>query len=354
MCASARIKGHAKARGATMHEALCYQAADENQVRCNLCHHRCRIAEGKRGLCGVRQNQGGKLYSLVYGKIIAEQVDPIEKKPLYHFLPGSQAYSIGSVGCNFHCRHCQNFEISQAPRLGSGRIGGNDRTPAEIVAAAQAAGCSSIAYTYTEPTIFFEFAYDTAALAHQAGIKNVFVSNGYMSAEAAHRIAPLLDAVNIDLKAFTEKFYHEICGARLKPVLETIALMNSLGVWLEVTTLVIPGLNDSEQELAEIAAFVKGVGEEVPWHVSAFYPTYKLTDVPPTPVATLRRAREIGLQAGLRHVYEGNVPGEAGAHTTCPGCGAVVIARSGRGSVRNRLQQGRCPECGQRIEGVGL
>jgi pyruvate formate lyase activating enzyme len=302
----------------------------------------------------VRQNQEGRLYSLVYGKIIAEHVDPIEKKPLFHFLPGSKAYSIGTVGCNFRCKHCQNFEISQAPHLGSGRISGEPRTPDQIVAAARAADCQSIAYTYTEPTIFFEFAYDTAALAHQAGIKNVFVSNGYMSAEAAYRIAPLLDAVNIDLKAFTEKFYHEICGARLKPVLETIALMNSLGVWLEVTTLVIPGLNDSEQELAEIAAFVKGVGEEVPWHVSAFYPTYKLTDVPPTPVATLRRAREIGLQAGLRHVYEGNVPGEAGAHTTCPGCGAVVIARSGRDSVRNRLQQGRCPECGQRIEGVGL
>jgi pyruvate formate lyase activating enzyme len=337
-----------------MHETLFYQAADDNQVRCDLCHHHCRIAEGKRGLCGVRQNQAGKLYSLVYGKVIAAQVDPIEKKPLYHFLPGSRAYSIGTVGCNFRCRHCQNFEISQAPHRGSGRIGGEDRSPAEIVAAAQAAGCSAIAYTYTEPTIFFEFAYDTAIQARQAGIKNVFVSNGYMSAAAARRIAPLLDAVNIDLKAFTEKFYHEICGARLKPVLETIARMKSLGVWLEVTTLVIPGLNDSPQELAEIAGFVKGVGEEVPWHVSAFYPAYKLSDVPPTPVATVRRAREIGLQAGLRHVYEGNVPGEAGAHTTCPGCKAVVIARSGRGSVRNRLQQGRCPECGQRIEGVGL
>ncbi len=337
-----------------MHEALFYQATDDKQVRCDLCHHHCRIAEGKRGLCGVRQNQAGKLYSLVYGKVIAAQVDPIEKKPLYHFLPGSRAYSIGTVGCNFRCRHCQNFEISQAPHRGSDRIGGEDRSPAEIVAAAQAAGCSAIAYTYTEPTIFFEFAYDTAIQAHQAGIKNVFVSNGYMSAAAARRIGPLLDAVNIDLKAFTEKFYHEICGARLKPVLETIARMKSLGVWLEVTTLVIPGLNDSPQELAEIAGFVKGVGEEVPWHVSAFYPAYKLSDVPPTPVATVRRAREIGLQAGLRHVYEGNVPGEEGAHTTCPECKALVIARSGRGSVRNRLQQGRCPECGQRIAGVGL
>lgn len=337
-----------------MQEALFYEAADENQVRCDLCHHRCRIAEGKRGFCGVRQNQAGKLYSLVYGKIIAERVDPIEKKPLYHFLPGSQAYSIGTVGCNFRCRHCQNFEISQAPHQGSGRIGGKDRTPAEIVAAARAAGCSSIAYTYTEPTIFFEFACNTAILAHQAGIKNVFVSNGYMSAAAARRIAPLLDAVNIDLKAFTEKFYHKICGVRLKPVLKTIALMKSLGVWLEVTTLIIPGLNDGAQELAQIAGFVKGVGEEVPWHVSAFYPAYQLTNVPPTPPVTVRNAREIGLQAGLRHVYAGNVPGEAGAQTTCPGCGATVIERSGKGSVRNRLQSGRCPACGQTIAGVGL
>lgn len=337
-----------------MHEALFYEAADEKQVRCHLCRHRCRIAEGKRGLCGVRQNQEGRLYSLVYGKIIAEHVDPIEKKPLFHFLPGSKAYSIGTVGCNFRCKHCQNFEISQAPRLGSGRISGEPRTPDQIVAAARAADCQSIAYTYTEPTIFFEFAYDTMILAHRAGLKNVFVSNGYMGEAAARRIAPLLDAVNIDLKAFTEKFYREICGARLKPVLETIALMKALGVWLEVTTLVIPGLNDSAGELAEIAGFVKGVGEEVPWHVSAFFPVYQLTGVPPTPVATLRRARDIGLEAGLRYVYEGNVPGESGAHTTCPGCGAVVIARSGRGSVRNRLQQGRCPECGQRIEGVGL
>ena len=236
----------------------------------------------------------------------------------------------------------------------SGRIAGEDRTPEQIVKRAKEAGCRSIAYTYTEPTIFFEFAFDTAVLAHRRGLKNVFVSNGYMSAPAARRIAPVLDAINIDLKAFSEKFYKEVCGARLKPVLETIELMKSLGVWVEVTTLIIPGLNDSPAELADIAGFVKGVGADVPWHVSAFYPAYQLLDVPPTPVATLRRARDIGLEAGLRYVYEGNVPGEAGENTYCSACGAQVIRRSGLGLVRNRLQGGRCPECGQPIDGVGL
>jgi pyruvate formate lyase activating enzyme len=238
--------------------------------------------------------------------------------------------------------------------LRSGEIPGENRTPEQIVNRAKATGCQSIAYTYTEPTIFFEFACDTAVLAHRQGIKNVFVSNGYMSAAAARRIAPVLDAINIDLKAFTEKFYKEVCSARLKPVLETIELMKSLGVWVEVTTLVIPGMNDSPAELADIAGFVKSVGANVPWHVTAFYPAYQLLDAPPTPVASLRRARDIGLQAGLRYVYEGNVPSEAGEDTYCYGCGAVVIRRSGMGTVRNRLQNGRCPECGKAIDGVGL
>lgn len=337
-----------------MHEAAFYDAKGESKVRCHLCHHQCRIREGKRGICGVRQNRAGTLYSLVYGKIIAEHIDPIEKKPLFHFLPGSKAFSIGTVGCNFRCRHCQNFEISQHPHLRPGRITGEDRTPEQIVNRAKATGCQSIAYTYTEPTIFFEFAYDTAVLAHSQGIKNVFVSNGYMSAPAARRIAPCLDAINIDLKAFTENFYKEVCGARLKPVLETIELMKSLGVWVEVTTLVIPGLNDSAAELADIAGFVKSVGVDVPWHVSAFYPAYQLLDAPPTSVVTLRRAREIGLQGGLRYVYEGNVPGEAGENTYCHACGAAVIRRSGMGLVRNRLLKGHCPECGKTIDGVDL
>lgn len=337
-----------------MKEALLYESLDGNRVRCNLCNHRCKIQEGKRGICSVRENQDGKLYSLVYGKIIAEYIDPIEKKPLFNFLPGSRAFSIGTVGCNFRCKHCQNFDISQYPQEHRGKIIGQDRTPEQIVAAAKAAGCETIAYTYTEPTIFFEFAYDTAMLAQEEGIKNVFVSNGYMSSESAYQIAPYLDAINIDIKAFTDKFYKEICGVRLKPVLETIRLMKKLGVWVETTTLIIPGLNDKEDELRDIARFVKSVGTEVPWHVTQFYPTYKLMDRPLTPVDTLRRAREIGMEEGLHYVYEGNVPGEAGENTYCHDCGAVVIERSGFGFIRNHLQDGKCPGCGTKIDGVGM
>lgn len=337
-----------------MKEAMHYETLGENTVRCNLCNHRCKIREGKTGICAVRQNSGGKLYSLVYGKIIAAHVDPIEKKPLFHFLPGSRAFSIGTVGCNFHCKHCQNFDISQFPREHGGKIIGKNHLPEEIVAEAKNTSCETIAYTYNEPTIFYEFAYDTAVLAKKEGIKNVFVSNGYMSSEAAREIAPFLDGINIDLKAFSDKSYKEVCGARLAPVLETIELMRALGVWVEVTTLVIPALNDGMEELRQIARFVKKIGAEIPWHVTRFHPAYKFTDRPPTPVTTLRQAREIGLEEELRYVYEGNVLGEKGENTYCYVCGALLIERRGLQMVRNRLKQEMCPECGVKIDGVGL
>jgi len=337
-----------------MKEAMFYEAMADNTVRCNLCNHRCKIRDGKRGICGVRENREGKLTSLVYGKVIAEHIDPIEKKPLFHFLPGSKAFSIGTVGCNFHCKFCQNFDISQYPHSHKGGIVGRDRTPSEIVAAAKAAGCETIAYTYTEPTIFYEFALDTSVLAREAGIKNVFVSNGYMSPEAARHIAPYLDAANIDIKAFTTDFYKKLCGGQLEPVLETIRLLKALGVWVETTTLIIPGLNDGDDELRDIARFVKGVGAEIPWHVTQFYPTYELLDKPRTPVSTLRRARDIGKEEGLYYVYEGNVPGEGGENTYCHSCGALLIERYGLELIRNRLQNGSCPECGSVIKGVGM
>ncbi len=337
-----------------MKEAMFYTRLQKGEVRCNLCNHRCKIKEGETGICGVRENRDGKLYSLVYGKIIAEHIDPVEKKPLFNFLPGSRAFSIATVGCNFRCKHCQNFDISQYPHEHRGEIIGHDRTPEQIVAAAKGAGCETIAYTYTEPTIFYEFAYDTAILAQEEGIKNVFVSNGYMSAEAARQLAPYLDAINIDVKAFTDNSYKDLCGARLKPVLRTTQLMKELGVWVEVTTLIIPGLNDGDEELRDIARFVKGVGPEVPWHVTQFYPTYKLLDRPRTPVATLRRAREIGIKEGLHYVYEGNVPGEGGENTYCYACGAILIERYGLALIRNRLQDGKCPQCGTKIDGVGM
>jgi pyruvate formate lyase activating enzyme len=337
-----------------MKEAMFYTPLPEGEVRCNLCNHRCKIKEGKRGICGVRENRDGKLYSLVYGKVVAEHIDPIEKKPFFHFLPGSRAFSIGTVGCNFHCKHCQNFDISQHPQEHKGEIIGQGRTPKQIVTSAKAAGCETIAYTYTEPSIFYEFSYDIALLARKEGIKNVFVSNGYISSEAARQLAPYLDAINVDLKAFTDKFYKTVCGARLKPVLKTIQLMKELGVWVEVTTLIIPALNDGDQELRDIARFVKGVGSEVPWHVSQFYPAYKIVDRPPTPVATLRRAREIGMEEGLRYVYEGNVPGEGGENTYCYTCGSLLIERYGFGLRQNRIEEGKCPECGASIDGVGM
>ncbi len=336
-----------------MKPAMFFDVLDDSQVQCRLCAHQCRIKDGQRGICGVRENQGGTLYSLVYGQVIAEHVDPIEKKPLFNFLPGTRVFSIGTVGCNFHCSHCQNSDISQYPHENNGRIIGRARTPEQIVAGARDAGCASIAYTYTEPTVFYEFAYDTAVLAQEEGIKNVFVSNGYMSAEAAQKIASCLDAINIDLKSFSDKTYKKICGARLEPVLETIRLMKSLGVWVEVTTLVIPGLNDEEQELREIASFIRTVGREIPWHVGRFPPAHQLRDRPPTPPATLRRAREIGREAGLRYVYGGNLPGE-GEDSFCPDCGSPVVERYGLTLRHNRLQEGRCPDCGTALDGYFL
>jgi pyruvate formate lyase activating enzyme len=335
-----------------MKEAMFYESMTENRVRCNLCYHRCKIKERKRGICGVRENRGGKLYSLVYGKIIAEHIDPIEKKPLFNFLPGSMAFSIGTVGCNFRCKHCQNSDISQYHHEHGSEIIGQDRTPDQVVTAAKAAGCETIAYTYTEPTIFYEFAYDTAVLARKREIKNVFVSNGHISTEAARQIAPYLDAINVDLKAFTDKFYKEVCGARLNPVLETIRLMKALDVWVEVTTLIIPGLNDGEQELRDIARFVKSVGQEIPWHVSRFYPAYQLLDRPLTPAATLHRACEIGMEEGLRYVYEGNLPDKGGENTHCYACDALLIERYGLTLTQNRLQDGKCLGCGARIDGL--
>lgn len=335
-----------------MREAMLYEPMAENRVSCNLCNHRCKIQEGKRGVCGVRENRAGMLYSLVYGKIIAEHIDPIEKKPLFHFHPGSRAYSIGTVGCNFRCKHCQNYDISQYPHEHEGEIIGQGRTPEQIVAAAKTAGCETIAYTYTEPTIFYEFARDTAALAQKQGIKNVFVSNGYMSDEAACQIAPYIDAIDIDVKAFTDNFYKEICGARLEPVLDTIKLMKELGVWVEVTTLIIPGLNNGEQELRDVASFVRSIGPEVPWHVTQFYPAYKLRDRPPTRSSTIRRAREIGLAQGLRYVYAGNLVDTESENTHCYSCGTLLIQRSGMFVIQNRLRDGKCPECGTRIDGV--
>ena len=329
-----------------------YQPGKENEVICGLCNHHCHIKKGKRGICGVRENQEGKLYSLVYGRLVSENSDPIEKKPLFHFMPGSRSYSIATVGCNFHCLHCQNYEISQYPHLHGSEITGRERRAESVIEDAVQTDCASISYTYVEPTIFYEFAYDCSELARKRQLKNVFVSNGYMTPEVTRHLAPVLDGINIDIKAFTDDFYKKVCKARLQPVLDNVQLMHELGVWVEVTTLIIPGLNDSVEELRDLARFVKSVDPGIPWHVTAFYPTYKMLDREPTPVAILRKAREIGLEEGLRFVYEGNIPGEGGENTYCPSCGTELISRYGFSIRQNFMTDDRCGKCGEQIEGV--
>lgn len=335
-----------------MKKASFFRQGKDKLVICELCNHQCHIKESRRGLCGVRENRDGTLYSLVYGKLVSEHIDPIEKKPLFHLLPGSSSYSISTVGCNFQCEHCQNYQISQYPHIQGAEILGQARTPEEVVHAVERSGCESISYTYVEPTIFYEFAYDCAVLAHKRGIKNIFVSNGYMSTPVTRQLAPVLDGINIDIKAFTEKFYRQVCKARLAPVLENVRLMHELGVWVEVTTLVIPGWNDSSEELRDIAKFIKEVDPAIPWHVSAFFPTFKMLDRPPTPASSIRQARDIGLQEGLRFVYVGNVSGQGGESTYCPSCGEEIINRRGYLVGEMNLANGRCKTCNERIEGV--
>jgi pyruvate formate lyase activating enzyme len=331
-------------------EALLYEKISGGRAHCRLCNHQCIVNQGKRGLCGVRENRDGVLYSLVYGAIVSENIDPIEKKPLFHVHPGSRSFSIAAVGCNFKCEFCQNYSISQMPRE-TGGIAGRETSPADVVERALRTGSKTIAYTYTEPTIYFEFALDTARLAHERGIKNVFVTNGYMSIEAIETIAPYLDAANVDLKSYREEFYRDYCGARLGPVLESLRKMKELGVWIEVTTLIIPDLNDGREELEEIAGFVFSLGADTPWHVSRFHPQYRMTDTPPTAGGVLRRAMQIGLDAGLKYVYVGNIPGE-GENTFCRKCGKLLIERFGF-SIKSMVLQGNaCPDCGSVLEGI--
>jgi pyruvate formate lyase activating enzyme len=327
-----------------------YNKLKGNVVHCHLCSHRCTIREGKRGICGVRENKDGTLYSLVYGKVVARHVDPIEKKPLFNFLPSSSAYSIATVGCNFRCENCQNWEISQSPKP-QRLIAGEDVSPEEVVRAAKRLGCESIAYTYTEPVIFMEYAYDAAKLAVENGIKNVFVTNGYVTKEALEEVAPYLHAANIDLKSFSDQFYRKNCGARLEPVLDAIQLHKKLGIWIEITTLIVPGLNDSEENLTKIAEFIRDLDPGIPWHISRFYPAYQLIDLPPTPVETLRKARQIGSKVGLRYIYQGNVPGE-GENTYCYECGELLIERYGYRIIKNRIADSVCPGCSVKIDGL--
>lgn len=337
-------------------EACLYEQMDDHSVQCHLCNHRCTIKPGRRGICHVRENQKGQLQTLVYGRVIARNVDPIEKKPLFHMMPGSRSYSIATVGCNFRCRFCQNSDIAQMPADRDGMVMGTACSPEEIVNDALRNGCRSIAYTYTEPTVYFELALETARLAHQQGVKNVFVTNGYMTHEALELIGPYLDGANVDLKAFNDKFYKSQCSARLEPVKESLRILKKMGVMVEVTTLIIPGLNDDQDELKALAHFlVNDLGPETPWHISRFHPTYRLTDRSPTPVATLRKAWALGKGAGLHYVYTGNAPGEEGESTTCHQCRVMLIERWGFDVRQNRIKaDGSCPQCGTPVYGVEM
>jgi len=324
---------------------------DEGGVECYLCNHHCRVAGGGFGVCGMRENRDGKLWTHAYGNLIAAHVDPIEKKPLYHFLPGSASFSVAVMGCNFRCSFCQNWQISQISVRDGPAAEGFRMRAEDVVETALAQHCRSISYTYTEPTVFFEYAYDISRLARLEGLANVFVTNGFMTAEALEVIAPYLDAANVDLKSFRDDFYRKICRGRLMPVLESIRFMKKLGIWIEITTLLITGVNDSEEELSDIARFIAEVDRDIPWHISRFHPDYRMTGVGATPLETLRRASDLGKKAGLRYVYLGNVVGEA-AETLCPGCGNPVIRRRGFWLERNDLRDAQCPRCGARIAGV--
>lgn len=333
-------------------EAMFYKKLEDGSVRCRLCSHHCKIENGETGFCKVRENQNGMLVTNAYGETIARNVDPIEKKPLYHFLPGTLSYSIATAGCNFRCAFCQNWQISQITSESS-RVGdGRPFPPEDVAAEAERQGCASIAYTYTEPTIFFEYARDTALLARERGIKNVFVTNGFMTRPALDDAANWLDAANVDLKAWSDDYYQEVCKGRLKPVLDTIGYMKRLGIWVEVTTLVIPGDNDADEDLQGIAGFIAGVGTEIPWHISRFNPDYQFGDHESTPIETLEKAERLGREAGLKYVYMGNVARER--DTRCPECGKPVVQRSMMGVRAVNIDQGKCRYCGAIVDGVWI
>lgn len=335
-----------------IHEAMFYEKLAKNEVQCNLCAHRCRVRPGKRGICGVRENCEGTLFSLVYGGVANEDVANIEQKPFYHYYPGSTAYSVGTIGCNFRCRHCQNWKLSRAAPedafLGT-------LSPSQLVMQAKMAGCQSVSWTYNEPTVWYEYTYEGARLAKEEGLGTSYVTNGYITPEALENIAPYLDAFSVDIKGFSEAFYREICGAKLAPVLETSRLAKELGIHVEVVNLVIPTHNDSPDEIRELSRWVyENLGKDTPLHFNRFHPHYEMKHLPPTPINTLDRARSIAIEEGMRFVYIGNVPGHPHENTYCPECGSLLIAR-GFFEVQeyNISPDKTCPKCGETIPITG-
>ncbi len=331
-----------------MHEARQYAKLENNVVKCSLCNHRCTINDGKHGICGVRENEHGSLAAMTYGKISAEAVDPIEKKPLFHYLPGTLSYSLGSIGCNFHCEHCQNWHISWA-ELDGAKL--RSLEPTEGVKRAIASGSKSISWTYNEPTIWHEYALDMGAIARANGLGTIYVTNGYITEEALRELAPMLGAFRVDLKAFTDEFYKKICGAKLQPVLDSAQLARELGMHVETVTLVIPGLNDGMEEQEGLIRWViEHLGPETPMHFSAFHPDYKMLNREATPVATLEKIYKKAKELGLRFPYLGNVYHHPFENTYCPNCNAILIERQGFSSRFAALEGQQCTKCGEKIE----
>ncbi|MEW6063206.1 MAG: AmmeMemoRadiSam system radical SAM enzyme [Nanoarchaeota archaeon] len=346
-----------------MKKAILFKKLKNKKVQCTACSWYCKIDENKFGICGIRQNLKGNLYLLVYGKAVAVHTDPMEKKPLFHFLPGKKIFSIGTIGCNFACNFCQNWDISQAVRMlkekskeeltiGKPTDYGQELSPKKIVDYVRKQNIPAIAFTYNEPAIFFEYAYDTVKLAKKYNIKTVFVSNGYESKEALQKINPYLDALNIDLKSFNEQFYLKTCKARLQPVLENIKRIYNMGFWLEITTLLIPGMNDSKDEVTKMAKFILSISKDIPWHLSAFHPDYKMTEVPETPHETLLKSYKIAKDIGLRYVYLGNVFDPEKESTYCPRCKSLLIKRMGYNIEIVNLKNGKCNICKEKIAGI--
>ncbi|MBO4301560.1 MAG: AmmeMemoRadiSam system radical SAM enzyme [Desulfovibrio sp.] len=331
-------------------QAMLWSPNADGSVTCRLCSHRCRIRKGGKGRCGVRANVRGALMSLANEVVTAVGMDPVEKKPLYHFMPGTKIFSIGSAGCNFSCRFCQNSNISQVPA--SGMVPGRRTTPEELISLAVTNKAHSLAFTYNEPTVFFELVYETARLAREREMPSVLVTNGFMSSDCLRALSSSITAANVDLKGFTEDFYATYCGARLQPVLDNLKTIKKMGWWLEVTTLVIPGVNDREDELKALAAFIHDeLGADTPWHISAFHGAYRMADYPSTPLPTLEHAWRTGREAGLHFVYIGNVQSIVGSTTFCPQCGATVLKREGF-AVRVTGALGECPSCGVTLPGI--
>ena len=333
-------------------EARHYEKLKELRIRCTLCPNLCEIGDMERGFCGVRENRGGKYYTLVYGNPCSLNVDPIEKKPLYHFLPGTKAFSLATVGCNMECKFCQNWEISQIRPEQVRRS--YDLPPAKVIDAAKRTGSDTIAFTYTEPVVFWEYVYDTAAKAKEAGVKSVIISNGFIQPEPMRELCGVLSGVKIDLKAFTNKFYQEICLGKLKPVLDTLVLLKKSNMFFEIVYLVIPTLNDKISDIAAMSRWIKAnLGADVPLHFSRFYPQYKLKNLSATPLDTLNEIRRTALSEGLRYVYIGNVPpGHPGENTYCPKCHKMLIRRERYRTRVFGVKDGRCVHCGTSIAGV--